>query len=90
MKPQTKKCPICKGVGKQIVSFIEFGKPEQSFESICVTCNGMKKVSVNYAKAVENFWCKCEDQTDVRYVDDAAGVKHHWLCNRCDRVTQVG
>ena len=40
-------------------------------------------------------WCDCEDQNgfDTTFYDDDTHEevkKHHWRCNKCNKITQIG
>jgi hypothetical protein len=92
-------CPVCQGTGKQTVTVTEFGsdKPTDSFEMNCIGCDGTGKVNDNTLRMIEyerNMWCQCETDYGSHYVPDdtknAAVNKHHYVCNKCGKVTQVG
>lgn len=34
-------------------------------------------------------WCEC-DHEGSHYVSDTPEMKHHWRCNHCNKVTQIG
>ena len=34
-------------------------------------------------------WCECTDY-DAHYVPDTPEMKHHWDCNHCGKLTQIG
>jgi len=91
-------CKVCKGTGKQTTTITTWGSDKvEKFESNCVWCNGTGQMTeqqlgnYNYDK---NMWCKCKDKTDAYYVPDGVcrcGIgKHHYHCNKCKKVTQVG
>lgn len=95
-------CPNCNGTGKQKYSFQEFGKPAQMMEMDCMYCKGGTK-PMNALDALRHnlnkermnaLWCKCEDNGHrVTYVPDNVSDKcrkHHWTCNDCGKIAQVG
>jgi Fe2+ or Zn2+ uptake regulation protein len=93
------KCTVCNGTGKQTTTVTEFGsnKPPEKWEHDCVICDGTGEMTPAMAKAVEyerNMWCKCTGKTNSRYIPDntkgAAVTKHHYVCNKCGKVTQIG
>ena len=85
------KCPTCKGTKIQTVSVTEWGKPSTSFETACVLCNGTGKTTKKYVDASKNFWCECQSAPDNwTYVADRTAVKHHWVCDKCGKTTQIG
>ena len=54
------------------------------------------EVDEELLESVEDFWCRCETQTDSEYFpdefDDEGKLvsKHHWRCVVCGQVTQIG
>jgi hypothetical protein len=41
----------------------------------------------------EKLWCKCEGEHDSYYVPDNQDrrcSKHHYRCNHCKKITQIG
>lgn len=40
------------------------------------------------------LWCKCDnDEYGSRYINDNVSKvcdKHHWVCNKCNKITQIG
>ncbi len=95
----TNNCPTCKGTGKQTCSITEIkdGKRiESSFEANCISCNGkpVSKLQGLYIQKQkekeEKMWCRCEKETDSYYVPDTSKMKHHWKCQCCKKITQIG
>lgn len=85
-------CPHCKGTGKIAYTSHEFGKVTQG-ELTCVTCNGEKLVTIqkfNEYHAFQNMWCRCKESPGSNYHPDEPGSKHHWTCQKCGKVTQIG
>jgi hypothetical protein len=98
---QIHDCPLCEGSGKMKIKFEEYGKPEtkREIEIGCGTCAGTGKVSTAILKAIEKekkMWCKCEDREpgNVTYhKDNEKGAlirKHHYTCNTCNKIVQIG
>ena len=91
------KCPTCKGDGIQTIHSTETTskgvtkRPPMNFP--CVVCNGKGKVTEAYVKAVNIFWCKCENPGDPVFYNDGENPncsKHCWVCSTCGKVQQVG
>lgn len=93
------KCLCCEGKGCQCVEVINVhGKHRDITEySIpCVWCNGTgnmdQRQKCNY-EGYKDIWCQCGKHTDVTFVDDNQDSnlrKHHWICNRCGKIVQIG
>jgi hypothetical protein len=93
-------CPTCKGSGKQTITVTYIGSDEASSTSEinCVDCEGVGKVDQETIEAIEyekNMWCKCGNPSgDATYHPDgergAIVHKHHWTCNDCNKVYQLG
>jgi len=92
------KCPNCKGTGKVEITVRNWGDPKPTQVTIlnCYDCDGTGEVdqaeleAYNYEK---NMWCKCKKSPGSHYVKDnvhARVTKHHWRCDDCNKVTQVG
>ena len=95
------KCPTCKGLEKQtIIAKMLTSKGwhnEPPVTVTCILCGGEGEVDPIEMEAIkriqDNFWCKCKDRDNVRYVNDYEDErcdKHHYRCNHCDKVVQVG
>ena len=53
----------------------------------------MSKLEKMHREFMEEFWCECKKEHDAYYVDDGVSKvcsKHHWCCNNCDKIIQVG
>jgi len=93
-------CPTCKGSGKYnmpVTTHDEKGCNTTYFEMTCQKCNGSGEVDPvvekKREKASKAFWCGCENSSGHFYVEDGVSKKcqqHHWVCNDCGKVTQVG
>lgn len=96
------KCKSCKGSGKQTISMQTMQddgsfKTEPSLEIDCMHCDGTgemdkeQKETYNYA---QNMWCNCGNPSGKsNYHPDGKGKwvsKHHYTCDDCDHVTQIG
>lgn len=100
------KCPTCKGTGMMTIHVLSTGglpgMKEGPCGISCIDCNGKGELDdaayqrLKRQKAAEKaFWCVCgNDPRDTHYNPDgtpgAATSKHHWVCNNCGKVTQVG
>lgn len=94
------KCPQCDGKGEMRVTVSTFGEEgETSFVTSCPTCNGAKEISDDLLRAFTDFkesWCKCDTLLEHRgstYFADGTHPdvhKHHWRCDRCKGITQIG
>ena len=95
-----KTCPTCNGTKKQTViakMLTDKGWSDQPPVVMdCFNCKGkgfLTEQEVADKEAQDNLWCKCEDDKGSTYVDDNVSEicdKHHWVCNGCGKVTQVG
>ena len=93
------KCPSCKN-GKITVTFEVWGSKEKPTVSQqdCSWCDGTGFVDSKTARLIEyekNMWCKCKNPNpnNVRYYKDNEHPqlsKHHWRCNVCEKVVQIG
>lgn len=90
-------CPHCKGTGEIAYSVVRSGEPTLHSKMDCITCNGKKTVSAATAKAFEDakeIWCKCGNPSGESsyHGDHSGGVisKHHYTCNDCGKITQIG
>lgn len=96
-------CPSCNGKKTQTIIAQLYTKdgliPQPPVEIKCMNCDGKGVVDAEEQKRKEEandaFWCKCEDQDgrNTTYFDDGEGElcnKHHWACNNCGKVVQVG
>jgi len=91
-------CPKCEG--NKVLSITPQMFENGKFVSLktvvidCVFCNGKGKVSKALIRAEENFWCKCGNPSgESTFHDEGEGPeisKHHYRCNDCHKVTQVG
>lgn len=94
------KCIICEG--KKVISITVTsnlrGKPIKSekIEIMCVHCRGsgsMTQDDIDHHNWSKEQWCKCDEYHGATYVDDNVSSicsKHHWTCNQCNKITQVG
>lgn len=91
-------CPQCKGAKKTICTFIAEDKTESQFETKCYTCDGAGTVTPARAKSYQrelDSWCRCGNKSEqITYHDDNPRsricTKHHWTCDDCGKIVQVG
>lgn len=94
-------CPNCEGTGTWVcVAQLYDGEkfiPQPGVTMNCNVCNGAGVVDpVEQAKKKEEadaFWCDCKEDHGVTFFDDGEGTmchKHHYVCNNCGKVQQVG
>lgn len=98
------KCDSCDGTGKYDCIAQLYNPATHSFEPQppvrmnCQMCQGSGKIDpiviAARKEASEAFWCSCTDRSGVTYHSDntpgAMCAKHHYICNDCDKVAQVG
>ena len=99
------ECVDCKGTGELTIKMVvlNFGKKitEEStgeeFKQICPLCNGTGCITFETKRFIENLYCKCSKEKrnlySSYYVPDNVDKdisKHHWRCNCCKKVTQIG
>jgi len=65
----------------------------------CIVCGGSGTISDEKKQNMDEEnagWCTCKESEKAgsHYIDDntpgAFYEKHHWICNSCGKVTQVG
>lgn len=91
-------CPTCKGSGETSLSVAVYPKPPVLHKITCIDCKGAGLVTVSKFRRMENFrryeaqfWCKCGNPShNTSYHKDTPKAKHHWTCDDCGKVTQVG
>ena len=54
------------------------------------TSNEGREEEDGYLMSYGVKWCICEDKNNAHYVPDTATMKHHWKCNNCGYVVQIG
>ena len=65
----------------------------------CVNCDGTGEITEEHKRAIDeeqNNWHDsdvCQEE-DAHYVPDntpsALVMKHHWVCNECRKIVQIG
>lgn len=89
-------CPKCKGSGMSYTTVSEWGKKEKEISiGSCYDCKGLpvdefegRQIEDKNA-AIDAMWCKC-GHGDCYYVPDTRGMKHHYRCRKCRKITQIG
>lgn len=91
------KCAKCNGTGKGKCASVHYEngvRKEQSFEITCFSCTGTGEVTaarVAQLKRMDEMWCRCGNPSgETTYHPDSPRAKHHWTCNECGKITQVG
>jgi len=95
-------CPTCKGTGEQSVT-AQIMQPDGTFKEeppvqiTCVFCDGKGEVTKDKLKFIEHYnsiWCKCGNpsgETDFYNDNEHDEIKkHHWRCQDCGKVVQIG
>lgn len=100
VEPQPKeKCPTCQGSGKQSLSVKTFGSKDSEPPMVidCVLCHGKGVVNKSQLRLLEQekaMWCRCEKPSEgTTFHDDGECRqcrKHHYHCENCGKITQVG
>ena len=88
-------CPKCNGTGKLTITVnsAEFTGP---MELACVYCDGSGKVAHLRALSIvqqEAMWCSCKEPGEPVFYDDGVHPeihKHHYRCQNCGMVLQIG
>lgn len=96
------ECPTCNGSGEQTIIAKMLTKKgwhnEPPVIMSCIRCDGSGKVDpikiAKEEKASKDFWCECDNHdAGSTYVDDGVSSrcsKHHYVCNVCNKITQIG
>lgn len=87
------KCPKC--TAGRITVTVNNGVDEPAqLEMDCPYCDGKGEVSDKKLAAIEavsKIWCLCGNPSQqCTYHPDEPGLKHHWTCDDCGKVTQIG
>lgn len=89
-------CPTCKGNGKIPLQIWEKGIHREGHVT-CINCDGVGKVEAEEQRlkeeAAERFWCSCRRSGGATSVDRGVSKvchEHHWICNDCKKVIQIG
>ena len=96
-----KICPCCKGTKKQtiIAKVLDsngwHNDPPVTMD--CFVCGGTGMITEQKVKemaAEKKMWCSCGAKHGSSYIPDNShkGVisKHHYVCNDCGKITQIG
>lgn len=103
---ETHNCPTCNGTKKQTVIaqlYTEGGfTPQPPVIMDCFNCKGkgfLTPEEVEYKEAQKKIWCSCgvdagvthhEDGNDQEYPGGFTCNKHHYSCNNCGLIQQIG
>ena len=96
------KCPACTGgritiTGRMLTT--EGWKDNPPIDIDCITCDGSGTIGEEHRRQLDeeqDAWHNsdiCQEE-DAHYVPDntpgALISKHHWVCNECRKIVQVG
>lgn len=84
------KCPTCKG--KKLIT-IKMQPGNSELEIACFDCFGTGTVTEAQRDGIErrnDLWCKCGAKNGTSFHPDTFNVKHHYTCNDCHKVVQIG
>ena len=91
-------CRCCKGSKIQHLTVMigAPGKPDgtSTMDVPCVWCGGTGEMTPRqlaiYVGGLE-IWCRCGNHSgQVTFHDDTPNSKHHWTCDDCGKVMQIG
>lgn len=86
-------CPVCKGAKKNTYAVHAEGVTK-NVELSCGVCFGTGQLSdagLQAHKALQAMWCRCGNPSgNASFHDDTPTRKHHWTCDDCGKITQVG
>lgn len=92
-------CTVCNGRKTTKYTVQEYGskEPPVEHEMECTVCYGTGVITLEVYKYLEwekAQWCKCKDSNSGSFyvpdnTDDRCD-KHHWRCNTCKLITQIG
>lgn len=103
---KTTKCTACDGTGKITVisSDVVFDENLEKWVKVtetpttinCVSCHGkgfLTSTEKLKAEAFKSMWCKCKEDYGTTFYDDNEHPdlkKHHYRCNKCNKIKQIG
>jgi hypothetical protein len=86
------KCPTCKG--EKFISISVVGQElKKAIKIPCFDCFGTGIVTEVQRDGIErrnDLWCKCGAKSGSTFHPDAFSIKHHYTCNDCGKVVQIG
>ena len=89
-------CPACKGEKKIDIVSYENGT-KSHFKIKCITCNGKGTITEEQNKQLnweKQQWCSCGNpsQETIFHDDNTRKIcsKHHWTCQDCGKIIQIG
>ena len=93
-------CPGCKGRGTQFARASVYGKPYTQITLMtCMKCHGKDMSKAEGMEMQDQIdwekkqWCQCKPSPGSSYVQDGVSdvcSKHHYVCNKCKKITQIG
>lgn len=67
---------------------------QEIWDSVLIQVYGSLEAAKVAIAEEEKYWCSCTEDHGAYYVpDDVPGAiceKHHWCCNKCHLLKQVG
>jgi hypothetical protein len=89
---KTVACPVCIK-GTMIIEVHANGSTSKMTIG-CVHCDGKGNMTPTQKASHDGMlamWCKCGNPSNnAIFRDDAPSVKHHWTCDDCGKVVQIG
>lgn len=94
-------CNKCNGTTK-VTWTIEEDGVESKLDMDCLECNGTGEIDPDQLitqQQEDDAWCKCEEDNGVSFHDDGniqvyndviSCPKHHYSCNSCGLIVQIG
>ena len=87
-------CPPCHGSGEVNITVTHVRERMVNISPIlCYTCHGvgvLSRLDMARYHARHNMWCRCDRSPSETYHKDTPSSKHHYTCDGCGKVSQVG
>jgi len=93
-RSQAYNCLTCEN-GILNVTIFDYSKQTSNIQSIpCIDCEGKGQITESAMSSIQrrnSVWCKCKVSENIYYVERSEECsKHHWKCNVCNKIFQVG
>jgi len=76
---------------------MRYEESESIYGGTMIKCIPDTEEEIQEQAEYKTWWnevkCNCDDSTDARYIPDGEDdrcEKHHWKCNDCNGIVQVG